>query len=303
MPKRSNEFQKLIFHIKKHLSQSAEVTESEFLEDRLTHTPREVDVCIQSILAGHKLVLCIECRDHDRPADVTWIEQMKTKHDYLPTNALVLVSRSGFTTTALEKAKALGIETLAFDDIDDASALDLLSDTSLLWAKSISLAPTKVVVRVTAAESLEAENVAVDPTNDVYLSTGELAGSVGDLVTSFLHSPAVRDAMLQQANVEHDRFEIRWEQPKGRGDKTLCLKKIEPSVLRPIEYVEIKGTCEVTRSEFRLKRGTLGAVQVVWGEAQFLGNDTMVVATQDRAGGKRISLESKSISVLRDLRE
>jgi len=228
---------------------------------------------------------------------------MKTKHDYLPTNALVLVSRSGFTTTALEKAKALGIETLAFDDIDDASALDLLSDTSLLWAKSISLAPTKVVVRVTAAESLEAENVAVDPTNDVYLSTGELAGSVGDLVTSFLHSPAVRDAMLQQANVEHDRFEIRWEQPKGRGDKTLCLKKIEPSVLRPIEYVEIKGTCEVTRSEFRLKRGTLGAVQVVWGEAQFLGNDTMVVATQDRAGGKRISLESKSISVLRDLRE
>jgi hypothetical protein len=43
----------------------------------------------------------IECRDRRRKQGVEWVEQMRGKHDRLPTNVLVLVSSSGFTRTAL----------------------------------------------------------------------------------------------------------------------------------------------------------------------------------------------------------
>ena len=91
MPARSNEFQQLVFLVKKVLSPTtATVTESKLLTDLQTGDEREVDVCIEAELGGHPVVLCIECRDHKRQADVTWVEQMLSKHQRLPTGTLVL---------------------------------------------------------------------------------------------------------------------------------------------------------------------------------------------------------------------
>jgi hypothetical protein len=97
MPKRSNEFQKLVFLVKKHVAPGPTVTESKFLRDRVTGANREVDVCIESTIGGHEILVSIECRDRGRRADVGWVEEMKAKHERLPTNALVPISKSGFT--------------------------------------------------------------------------------------------------------------------------------------------------------------------------------------------------------------
>ena len=105
MPKRTNEFQKLVFLVKKHAADGATVTESKFLCDNITETKREVDICIESSLAGHSVTVSIECRDHNRKADVKWVEEMKAKHERLSTNALILVSRSGFSKE--EKAQII----------------------------------------------------------------------------------------------------------------------------------------------------------------------------------------------------
>ena len=43
-------------------------------------------------------------------ADVTWVDTMKSKHERLDTNALLLASRSGFTPEARDVAKKYGIE-------------------------------------------------------------------------------------------------------------------------------------------------------------------------------------------------
>src|SRR5713101_7310908 len=109
MPRRTNEFQSLIAVIQSHLDPGAAVEESVLLEDRITRTKREVDVCVRGNLAKQPVTVSIECRDHGRTADVTWVEEMNCKHSRLPTNILVLVSHSGFSLEAIRVADALNI--------------------------------------------------------------------------------------------------------------------------------------------------------------------------------------------------
>jgi hypothetical protein len=87
IPKRANEFQRLIFAIRTNLATGAKVTESRLLRDRLTKRFREVDVCIESSVGGTSIMVCVECRDHARPADVGWVDAMKEKHTRLPTSS------------------------------------------------------------------------------------------------------------------------------------------------------------------------------------------------------------------------
>ena len=123
MPKRSNPFQRLVLVIHEALEPGWEVNESVMLEDSVTHHPREVDIVATQLVAGHLLVLSVECRDHNRPADVLWVEGASKRHEHLPTSELVLWSRSGFTKQALIKASALKIDTVSQADA-----------TSPIWA-------------------------------------------------------------------------------------------------------------------------------------------------------------------------
>ena len=98
MPKRTNDFQRLVYLVRVNLADGATVTESKMLTDRVTNRKREVDVCIEGHVGQHPVIVSVECRAHKRIADVTWVDTMKAKHARLPTNALILASRSGFTT-------------------------------------------------------------------------------------------------------------------------------------------------------------------------------------------------------------
>jgi hypothetical protein len=56
MPQRSNEFQKLVYLVKRQMAAGAKVTESRMLVDRITGTEREVDICIETSVAGHAVI-------------------------------------------------------------------------------------------------------------------------------------------------------------------------------------------------------------------------------------------------------
>ena len=116
MPKRSNKFQKLVFLINKALHNSCEVTESAFLKDEISGQNREVDILISTATSVYPLQISIEVVDRNRKADVTWVESMHAKHLYLPTNKLVLVSRSGFTNSAKQKADFYGYEAIVLEE-------------------------------------------------------------------------------------------------------------------------------------------------------------------------------------------
>lgn len=112
MPKRSNDFQQLIYLIHHQLASEATVTESKFLHDRAAGAEREVDIVIETQVGNYSVIIGIECQGRGRVASVEWVEQMVAKHQTLPTDKLILVSQSGFSPNAHKKAKALGIETM-----------------------------------------------------------------------------------------------------------------------------------------------------------------------------------------------
>lgn len=112
MPKRSNEFQRLVAMLTMLTSDDATVHESVEVMEIASQERREVDVVAFGKVAGHQTAVFIECRDWKRPQDVQWVEQARTKFDDLAANVKILVSSSGFTKTALTKAARYGIKTI-----------------------------------------------------------------------------------------------------------------------------------------------------------------------------------------------
>lgn len=119
MPKRSNGFQKLIALVNKQLAGHAHTEESVLLTDAITGEFREVDVLIKASIADYETRLAVECIDWKRKADVTWVEKMFQKHQNLPTDKLILVSRSGFSSAAIHKAQFLNVTALTLEDAID----------------------------------------------------------------------------------------------------------------------------------------------------------------------------------------
>ena len=113
MPKRSNAFQNLFHILYRQLAGHATVTESKMLHDNVTEEEREVDILIESEVAGHKITIGVECNAQTRKSCVEWVERMRGKHQNLPTDKLILVSQSGFYRSATKKAQFYGIDTIS----------------------------------------------------------------------------------------------------------------------------------------------------------------------------------------------
>jgi hypothetical protein len=91
--------------------QGVTVTESAEFSERHTQAKREIDILLEVPAVGEKVRIAVECRDHARPADVTWIDALVGKYRDLPVDRVVAVARSGFTPEAAKKALANRIET------------------------------------------------------------------------------------------------------------------------------------------------------------------------------------------------
>lgn len=70
-------------------------------------------------IAGRRdgLFTMIECREHGDPQDVMWIEELIGRRASLHADAVIAVSASGFTSTALRKAAAHGIATRELQEL------------------------------------------------------------------------------------------------------------------------------------------------------------------------------------------
>src|SRR5687767_13471278 len=122
MPKRTNEFQRLILLIERQLAEDgATVCESRLLTDAVTGEAREVDVVIEVRNGPRFLLVGIECVDGRRRATRPWVEQMIAKHEHLPVNQTILVSRLGFTRSALKKAAAHNVLAWSLHEAERAS--------------------------------------------------------------------------------------------------------------------------------------------------------------------------------------
>lgn len=112
MPKRSNQFQRLVALLHNTLDKHWTITESEMFVHTLTGEKREVDIVCKSKLGNYETIISIECTDTKRPASSTWVESMICKHSFLPKSKLVLWSGNGFFKPAIKMAEMLNIETV-----------------------------------------------------------------------------------------------------------------------------------------------------------------------------------------------
>lgn len=294
MPKRSNQFQKLVFLIKQHVSEDAKVTESKLLKNRLTGQEREVDICIESTMASHPVTISIECTDRKRRADVTWVEQMRAKHEDLPSDVLVLVSKSGFTPRAEQTARKRGIEILAVEQVDQDSADRLFGVLEALWCKVPTLFPEKVVVRVKETSAFKSEDVCALPDNIVFDSDGKALGTAKDLVHSWLNSPPVIEWIPAHIEQSHRSFCVEGGSPRHAQGGRLYLRHEATSMLRELESIRISGRCSLAASQFPLEHGILGDLRVSWGKGTFAGENAFLVASEDGEGKKRVSVATET---------
>ena len=291
MPKRTNEFQQLIFLIRSALADGATVAESKTLRHRLTRKLREVDICINGNVGGYPVIISIECQKRGRLADVAWVEAILKKHEHLPTNQLILVSHSGFSSQALALATAEGAVVLTFEEIERTDFQALLGETSSLWVKTLTMTVDKVIVQVVPTDDLDSERVRTVPDQNIHSPDGTFLGELAVLVRWIINDSGVTARFTEIGQQDHRWFIVRWSPPKD----SLFLQKESPRVLRAIEFIEISGPCEIKLAEFGLRRGKLADVEVVWGKSRILDKETMFVAT--RAGGvDRITVMAEGVA-------
>jgi hypothetical protein len=113
MPKRTNDFQKLIKSIYEQIvPDGGKVTESGMVYDKDAETLREVDILVKYRYAHHDFKIAIECRNRSRKDSVEWIDRLIGKSKSLSVNKVVAVSKEGFSEIAIKKAEAHNIDTL-----------------------------------------------------------------------------------------------------------------------------------------------------------------------------------------------
>lgn len=139
MPRRSNEFQRLVMAIYGAMAkvEGGKVTESAVLHEP-NGTPREVDILLEASIYDAPLRIAVECRDRSRKSDIEWIDGLIGKYRDLPVHKVIAVSRRGFSVTAAEKAVATKIDLRSLEQCDDA---DWSSEFTKLGVGQFTLTP------------------------------------------------------------------------------------------------------------------------------------------------------------------
>ena len=98
---------------------SVDVELGAMVHDHAAHKERDVDVVItyNDMANGQSILTGIEVKKHTRPLTVEHVEQLFAKLADMPTLGIKgIVSASGYTTGAVNKAKAHGIELFLLSD-------------------------------------------------------------------------------------------------------------------------------------------------------------------------------------------
>jgi hypothetical protein len=76
---------------------------------------RQVDITIRR----DDTLTIVECRYHNRPQDVKWVEELYGRRVSLNATSIIGVSSSGFTKGALEKSRRLGVFLRSLTELSD----------------------------------------------------------------------------------------------------------------------------------------------------------------------------------------
>ncbi|GHE30214.1 hypothetical protein GCM10017673_36090 [Streptosporangium violaceochromogenes] len=296
MPRRTNLWQEMIAVIAAKMAGDVEVIESAMLPDRRTGAKREVDVVIKSRLGNpfpRELIVSVEATSPVRPCTVEYVERMIAKHADLPTNQLILVSKSGFTVEAQTKANSYGV---ALFSPQTFSATD--SEFQIV-NKLESLHPRIMNVQVKGAR------VAVQrpdgSTTWFFASQQHIvfteSGDELDTFEQFCYAevkrswPKLGDAINLHEIGEPSRREVLFSTGPWRisaPDSPLCAifrPTLTSMEFHPILGVQFAASVDIEPYEVPLTHMRLGEFNVAYGKGSLNGKTMILVAVENEQGG------------------
>jgi len=254
MPKRSNAFQELVALLERQLAPSgATVYESKMLKDTRTGEDREVDIVIDTEVGVHPLRIGIEVIDRKRPTSSPWIESIAKKHEDLPIDKSIVVSRSGFYHPASQKAQALKIDTLTLKEATDLDWKAKIDRVPSVHIESFLLPHlTEAILFFADEDSLNTVKDLDFPNLTLYRPSGESRGTLLSFLGQFLAREDVIKALREKAFTDAATVvegEFRLEKGSyilakggtqhlisGIAFKAKCRREINPAQLQSGRY-------------------------------------------------------------------
>lgn len=125
MPKRTNDFQKLVTLVQRALAPNgAKITESHLVDVPGQSEPREIDILIETDVGPYRIRIAVEAKDEGRKLDSTKFEAIVGKYFLdggVKVNKVVIVTHRGFYKPVIERARQLDVDLLT---LKEASELD-----------------------------------------------------------------------------------------------------------------------------------------------------------------------------------
>jgi hypothetical protein len=287
MPKRSNEFQRLVHDIHRQLHETATVRESVLVPDRNNGPELEVDILIEDKSGEYPFTIGVECIDHKRRADINWVFQMSKKHENR-TDKLVLVSRSGFSKNALNQAAQNGIITL---HLSEAITIDWTEFVSRIRAVDVGVFSFKVeqgYVVLDTGNGIKAYKIA--PELRFYEADGRPLLTANECANHILNHPDVSTYLMERIRAQPD---LQWGRLENEMSREIVAEDASGGrhTVRAIR-LDISWTAQFAR--MALNTNVLGNVPVAWGTADLRGEEFAFVATERKEKGFRATIRART---------
>src|SRR5271157_1537226 len=112
-------FEKMIHQIHGQFAPDAVVTLDDKIVGCESKVERQLDVTIRAFVAHYKVLVVIECKDESRPIDVVSMGEFASLLRDVKANKGVMISTSGYTSAAIEMARAQAIDTRTYLDTEN----------------------------------------------------------------------------------------------------------------------------------------------------------------------------------------
>lgn len=114
--KSGRRFEEIVAWIQKSVHTNAIIKTNERIKDIDTGKLRQVDITIKLSDGPTEFFGIVEVRDRNRPIGVRYVEEISGKKRSVGADAAFLVSKSGFTKTAISKAKQISMRILSYEE-------------------------------------------------------------------------------------------------------------------------------------------------------------------------------------------
>lgn len=266
MPKRTNEFQQLIYSIQHQLAGGAVVTESKILIDVKTNLPTEVDIVVESIIGEIPFVIGVECTAEGRPATVEWVREMIGKHADLKVDKTVLVAKSGFTPEAINKAQANRVEAITLVEAENTDWVTLIEQLRDLKLARFTF--NAVLQNITFKVIDGCTPPTIRPLSLIHEPGRETSYPLKDFLVGIArYGPLAQEVMRRWIKTPKEErkkeyeINVTWKCPEG------TVLQSDDGTGQPILDIEIKLGINVDDTPLELKSGQFVTTQVAYGTA------------------------------------